>query len=688
MSGYQFINQAAISNAVSSGHNIDWAQLAQQWIQMRDSAKYEKDVNDEKGEADMDIEEQMEKDNSDKILQRGIHNLNNENNSHWDSRTETGTDSCFTPSRTNNQWCKWGNNNQTISKVSSDSNITKRQPNPTAHIPSLLKINVPHPNEIRALPDGPSELNNASNMIDASKRKVLPAWIREGLEKMEREKQKLQEKQGNINNFKLSDDECDDTSPSTVRQFNRSNQCSPEVLEAKECEKNEEDQIEEPYDKEETHIEKSGESYEQRLSNLMVVVRQTLTELLLEVTNEEIAKIANETVKNFKMKASSAQVIQQSALSTITGKLGLAVYGDSSSSDDDESDNQSKDKTFLSESDSEEDIKAALRLKKRSFIKIANEIEDRVAAAAVREVEKLKSISRKNESEVTTNKCKSLDNPDGLETSNMVTIESVSAHTSTGYREKIVGKINERDSGETTETKLQILNGKRQRDRGAPKERTTRFSDNKDNRYLAIAATATCIADQAKGSIYKGVIPQPVTSTNQTLNNTNNVLPAYNFVATATSSKASDSDTRAYLKSKNQDQEKQSSHEKHENTKRKRRRDSSSSSSFSSSSSSSSETSTTASSSTGSSNNSKYSRRRHDKRHTSHSRRNHRDKYEKSSHRRYRSRHHSESDDSSNGRRKESSRYSSHSRSRSRSHRDKSRSHSRSSYSYSGKRRH
>lgn len=34
----------------------------------------------------------------------------------------------------------------------------------------------------------------------------------------------------------------------------------------------------------------------------MIVVRRTLTELLLEVTNEEISKVADETIKTFKSK--------------------------------------------------------------------------------------------------------------------------------------------------------------------------------------------------------------------------------------------------------------------------------------------------------------------------------------------------------------------------------------------------
>ena len=37
--------------------------------------------------------------------------------------------------------------------------------------------------------------NDMPDILDAAKRKTLPVWIREGLEKMEREKQKKMEKE-------------------------------------------------------------------------------------------------------------------------------------------------------------------------------------------------------------------------------------------------------------------------------------------------------------------------------------------------------------------------------------------------------------------------------------------------------------------------------------------------------------
>uniref|UniRef100_T1H1Y2 Uncharacterized protein n=1 Tax=Megaselia scalaris TaxID=36166 RepID=T1H1Y2_MEGSC len=56
----------------------------------------------------------------------------------------------------------------------------------------------------------------------------------------------------------------------------------------------------------------------------MLVVRRSLTELLLEVTNEEIQSIAQEQYKKHKSKgtSSSVQVFHKSALKRITGNLG------------------------------------------------------------------------------------------------------------------------------------------------------------------------------------------------------------------------------------------------------------------------------------------------------------------------------------------------------------------------------
>lgn len=82
-SSFGFVNQVTVSNAMAAGQNIDWAQLAQQWIQMRDNSELdprtelEHSANkaaepnilkfEEKGEADMDMDEE---EHSDEKIQR------------------------------------------------------------------------------------------------------------------------------------------------------------------------------------------------------------------------------------------------------------------------------------------------------------------------------------------------------------------------------------------------------------------------------------------------------------------------------------------------------------------------------------------------------------------------------------------------------------------------------------------
>uniref|UniRef100_W8AXF1 Uncharacterized protein n=1 Tax=Ceratitis capitata TaxID=7213 RepID=W8AXF1_CERCA len=174
----------------------------------------------------------------------------------------------------------------------------------------------------------------------------------------------------------------------------------------------------------------------------MIVVRTTLTELLLEVTNQEIAILAHEAVNAHKAKASAAQVIRKSALSSITGKLGLAAYDDSTgdeSSDSDDDTNADNDPN----NDSEEEIKASIRTKRRAFAKITDEIEERIAASAAREEQKLKyytSLEKQKQE-------------DELYKDNAGSDEDKATSTNT------VSKSYDGDFGETTETKLQHSNG-------------------------------------------------------------------------------------------------------------------------------------------------------------------------------------------------------------------------------------
>uniref|UniRef100_A0A1I8N920 Arginine/serine-rich protein PNISR n=1 Tax=Musca domestica TaxID=7370 RepID=A0A1I8N920_MUSDO len=718
---YQFINQAAVTSAMASGQNIDWASLAQQWIKMRDSAlisgnetnafstpttRYE----EEKGEADMDMDEddQIEKTSAPKYISDSIMQQSVETGStapwYMDKTNRTDTVGTDPETASQNQWDKW--NKQHTSKQAHQNIQNRRQVNQTVHIPSLLKMNVPHPNEIRCLSDPSSDSSNASNIMDAAKRKGLPAWIREGLEKMEREKQKQQGKYQITENEKFPTGGTAFAKPTSSKESetnelkemgNEYDEQDDTVPSSDVIEKDlNEDLLKEDIDESEV----SPERYEQRLEKMMIVVRQTLTELLLEVTNEEISKLANETLKNYKLKASSAQVVHNSALSDITGKLGLAVYGHSSSDDSsDDEDNVSTLKNGISSggNDSEEDIKASLRLKKRSFQKIATEIEERVSAAAFREAEKLKQCTQNDEANEISRKTFGVETNVCLENSKMVTNEP-----EPGSSSKIVGNIID-ESGEATETKLQSINGKRHRDRGTIKERTTRFSDNRDNKYLTIATTSTCITEaQSTPTLCNITTSQVAANQGLALYNINTLVPKHNYPSIVANNMKNTTSTvtGGGRNKRNTDPDHESEHiDKYSKKKyysdKKRTRSLSRSRSRSRSSSSSSTSATSSESSiTDSSEDSSrsHSRRSHSGRSSS-KKRIHRDQRSESYYSSYgknrssysRRRYDTDSDDedeSYKNRRKASSRYYSTSHS-SRNHRETTRPRSKSSYSSS-----
>ncbi|XP_050341730.1 arginine/serine-rich protein PNISR isoform X1 [Bactrocera neohumeralis] len=394
--------------------------------------------------------------------------------------------------------------------------------NPTAHIPSLLKMNVPNPNIVRMISANTGEQNPTQSVVDAKKRKMLPAWIREGLEKMEREKQKQLEREQNkqhedpegIDDTKYTEfvgttDDATHTvnmkyKQSAERENDRSG-CEDDgeledldgvaisddtlVLPQNPTTSNDDDGSGNSSAEYDTDNENSTEqqnykgkrSYEDRLADLMIVVRTTLTELLLDVTNQEIANLAQEAVNAHKAKASSAQVIRKSALSSITGKLGLAAYDDSTGDESSDSeDGASADND--PNNDSEEEIKASIRAKRRAFAKITDDIEESIAASAAREEQKLKYYT-------SLEKQKDDDKPYKKEIT-VGDVERNEENSTSTATISTVSKSYDRDFGETTETKLQNSNGKRQKDRNSRKERTTRFSDNKDSKSAAaVAAT-------------------------------------------------------------------------------------------------------------------------------------------------------------------------------------------------------
>ncbi|XP_017873661.1 PREDICTED: arginine/serine-rich protein PNISR isoform X2 [Drosophila arizonae] len=570
---------------------IDWAQLAQQWIHMRDSSAAQPMANfsmnmpiappppiisnapeyhhhqqqqlrqqqqqqqppkvqkhyEEHGEAEMDMDMDEEENENSARMAHCIENLPPP------------------PVVTQSQWLA-GRVNDVPNIASHDTvgpdpqqwNDWSARNNPTAHIPSLLKLNVCNPNEPAVhqqaqlpLPKSSSSTVTGSAScsgvvstdIDANKRKMLPAWIREGLEKMEREKQKQLERQATTTECETPEINVKQVSSKSlttpVNLLNMSNVASDsedsnaapveatlapslaqlignEVLSKAsnsddEQEDDEQQESQPQHDVDSGHVEAtvarsanaeaalSGKNYEERLADLMLVVRRTLTEILLETTNEEIAAIATETLKAHRAKASSAQVIRKSALSSITGNLGLAVYGDSSSeSDDDADDNEggqtergndsSADKTNELSAD---ELKARIRKSKRAFERVIDDIEERVLLQEQLDERKLQQ-HRKLE----------------LEQAEASRQRDNSEHRQT---EASVDRAGHETKNASTNEKMQQFNGKRL----SRKERTTRFSDNKDGKQAQTFVTQVVAVPAVQSTIIAQKlkpVPNPATN--------------------------------------------------------------------------------------------------------------------------------------------------------------------------------
>ncbi|XP_006881299.1 PREDICTED: arginine/serine-rich protein PNISR [Elephantulus edwardii] len=157
--------------------------------------------------------------------------------------------------------------------------------------------------------------------IDAVKRRTLPAWIREGLEKMEREKQKKLEKE---------------------RMEQQRSQLSKKEKKATEDSEG-----------------GDGPRLPQR-SKFMLLTKMLLTEILLDVTDEEIYYIAKDAHRKA-TKAPAKQLAQSSALASLTGLGGLGGYG-SGDSEDERSDRGSE----SSDTDDEE-LRHRIRQKQEAF---------------------------------------------------------------------------------------------------------------------------------------------------------------------------------------------------------------------------------------------------------------------------------------------------------------------------------
>lgn len=148
------------------------------------------------------------------------------------------------------------------------------------------------------------QVEEETTQIDAAKRKQLPAWIRDGLEKMEQERLKRLEKERNakenaekmakIDSLKNELDTKDGSSiiPVSVKsKFDSDSEVDENDADEKIVKK-----ISPPLKRTPSPVEDTRSEEEKKLE-LMLKVRRNLTEILLSVTNSEMIEIAQEVFR-------------------------------------------------------------------------------------------------------------------------------------------------------------------------------------------------------------------------------------------------------------------------------------------------------------------------------------------------------------------------------------------------------
>lgn len=188
------------------------------------------------------------------------------------------------------------------------------------------KVNQLIPNQLDQESGSTDESN--SSIFDANKRKKLPEWIREGLEKMEKEKQKRIEKEENLikkakeeqlrRELEL-DDEDDDEEP---EENPKSSSGHREEEPARKREIGEEKRklfsssFHQKTFADMFLVKKSKDYYyeseQEREKELMLRTRKVLTNILLEVTDGLVKQIASKCIQEAKIQKSKYPVARRS----------------------------------------------------------------------------------------------------------------------------------------------------------------------------------------------------------------------------------------------------------------------------------------------------------------------------------------------------------------------------------------
>lgn len=268
---------------------VDWAALAQQWIAMKGSSNYAPppmqaqapppmpmpapppppilsqmpSFQNEGGVANMDLEDEEEE------VEHHHHHHQPPPKTIFKSSSSQFQNKPYNHHQPHRKYNKWN------------------QPSPTP--PTMA----PKHQSSNAL--GPA------TGLDAAARKKLPPWIREGLEKMEKEKNKKEEaeKRAKLREEKLRKQRLDQLERSPQRsKFDDMTSDASDVEDQDQEAVIRQENVQEDSEDEEEEEAPVELSKEEVLEEISFALRKSMTEILLEVTNEEINDIAMDVLRS------------------------------------------------------------------------------------------------------------------------------------------------------------------------------------------------------------------------------------------------------------------------------------------------------------------------------------------------------------------------------------------------------
>ncbi|GAB0095915.1 arginine/serine-rich protein PNISR [Sergentomyia squamirostris] len=517
------LNPQAYQNV--SNEMVDWAKLAQQWIQMKENSDdvpdappppplsrsdFHKDF-EEQGEAEMEVEKEEEQIQHQTTWNSSWNNFRPQQNqwqnlssgpagwSGWPppSGVEVSGGAGFTRGPTEILPGTFRNPPSSISALNTvqEAPVWPRAHFPAAIVPLRGGTDLPGmvgKGDIHVSTCAPkSDVNfvqaDTTQTIDAAKRKNLPAWIREGLEKMEREKLRQAEKEQEEQQHREEMEKQRQKEEEAMKELERLKK-EEEDGEAKvprkskfESDSDSDDNDEHEQKRKKQHSNKdSGRSrspeeqsppVKKTVEDIMLDVRRTLTEILLEVTNEEIHEIATETLARAQKKKPKVNLSTSSILSksNLPSKLGLAIYRNSDSEADSETDDdentqtseKNEDSDDRDSTDSDAELQEKVKRQVNAFKKTAREIEQQLAEEEEREERKRQEAEEREQRRKLQQACNKL----------AATASGLDAGSKNG------GSVGERSRDGETE---QLDRNSSKSGRSSRQKKQSRFSDPRD----------------------------------------------------------------------------------------------------------------------------------------------------------------------------------------------------------------